>query len=79
MATMRANGAYAALVSGGLTAFTARVARALGFRYEGMLRQALAGPSHRDDAWIAGLLPGDDRSPVAWPVLDGGLPPLVTP
>lgn len=58
---------------------SARVARALGFRYEGMLRQALAGPSHRDDAWIAGLLPGDDRTPVAWPVLDGGLPPLVTP
>jgi phosphoserine phosphatase len=31
VATMRANGAYAALVSGGFTAFTARVAAALGF------------------------------------------------
>ncbi|GGH28127.1 phosphoserine phosphatase [Cribrihabitans marinus] len=31
VATMRANGAYAALVSGGFTAFTARVARDLGF------------------------------------------------
>ena len=31
LATMRANGAYAALVSGGLTAFTTRVAEALGF------------------------------------------------
>jgi phosphoserine phosphatase len=29
--TMKANGAYAALVSGGFTAFTARVAAALGF------------------------------------------------
>lgn len=31
LATMKANGAYAALVSGGFTAFTARVAAALGF------------------------------------------------
>ncbi len=31
LATMRANGAYAALVSGGFTAFTAKVAEALGF------------------------------------------------
>lgn len=31
VATMRAHGAYAALVSGGFTAFTARVAAALGF------------------------------------------------
>ncbi|WP_050606121.1 phosphoserine phosphatase SerB [Ruegeria sp. 6PALISEP08] len=31
LATMRANGAYAALVSGGFTAFTARVAEMLGF------------------------------------------------
>lgn len=31
VATMRANGAYAALVSGGFTAFTARVAEVLGF------------------------------------------------
>jgi len=31
VATMRANGAYAALVSGGFTAFTARVAAQLGF------------------------------------------------
>ena len=58
---------------------SARTARALGFRYEGTLRQALAGPLQRDDAWIAGLLPGDDRTPVAWPVLDRGLPPIPTP
>ncbi|WP_372602952.1 phosphoserine phosphatase SerB [Actibacterium sp.] len=31
LATMKANGAYAALVSGGFTAFTARVAHTLGF------------------------------------------------
>jgi phosphoserine phosphatase len=31
LATMKANGAYAALVSGGFTAFTAKVAEALGF------------------------------------------------
>ena len=31
VSTMKANGAYAALVSGGFTAFTARVAAALGF------------------------------------------------
>ncbi len=31
LATMKANGAYAALVSGGFTAFTSHVARALGF------------------------------------------------
>ncbi|TNF22320.1 MAG: phosphoserine phosphatase SerB [Rhodobacteraceae bacterium] len=31
LATMKANGAYCALVSGGFTAFTARVAEALGF------------------------------------------------
>ncbi len=31
LATMKANGAYAALVSGGFTAFTAKVAATLGF------------------------------------------------
>jgi phosphoserine phosphatase len=31
LATMKANGAYAALVSGGFTAFTASVAKSLGF------------------------------------------------
>lgn len=49
---------------------SARAARALGFRYEGMLRQALTSPRGRDDGWIAGLLATDDRTPVAWPVLD---------
>ncbi|MGM1017534.1 MAG: GNAT family N-acetyltransferase [Actinomycetota bacterium] len=49
---------------------SARAARALGFRYEGTLRQALAGQRGRDDAWIAGLLRDDDRAPVVWTVLE---------
>lgn len=48
---------------------SARAARALGFRYEGLQRQGLAGPRGRDDGWTAGLLATDDRSPVEWPVL----------
>lgn len=48
---------------------SARAARALGFRYEGMLRHGLAQPRGRTDGWIAGLLPGDDRTPQPWPVL----------
>lgn len=48
---------------------SARAARALGFRYEGLQRQALTSPRGRDDGWLAGLLATDDRAPVAWPVL----------
>lgn len=50
-------------------AASARAARALGFRYEGMMRQALTSPRGRDDGWVAGLLSTDDRTPVAWPEL----------
>lgn len=49
---------------------SARAGRALGFRYEGLLRQALTSPRGRDDGWIAGLLRADDRMPQPWPVLD---------
>ncbi|KAA9111288.1 GNAT family N-acetyltransferase [Microbacterium rhizomatis] len=49
---------------------SARAGRALGFRYEGLLRQALLSPTARHDGWIAGLLPGDDRTPQPWPVLE---------
>lgn len=49
---------------------SARSARALGFRYEGLQRQALTSPRGRDDGWMAGLLATDDRTPVDWPVLD---------
>lgn len=49
---------------------SARAARALGFRFEGVLRQALVSPRTRDDGWIAGLLPIDDRAPQHWPVLE---------
>ena len=48
---------------------SARVARSLGFRYEGLLRRAHVNSLGRSDAWIGGLLRGDDRTPVPWPVL----------
>lgn len=48
---------------------SARTARALGFQYEGLQRQALTSPRGRDDGWVAGLLRTDDRTPVAWSVL----------
>lgn len=48
---------------------SARTARALGFRYEGLWRQALTSPRGRDDGWVAGLLPADDRAPVEWSIL----------
>jgi RimJ/RimL family protein N-acetyltransferase len=48
---------------------SARTARALGFRYEGLWRQALTSPRGRDDGWVAGLLPTDDRTPVGWSIL----------
>lgn len=48
---------------------SARTARSLGFRYEGLLRQGHASPRGRADAWIAGMLRTDDRSRVPWPVL----------
>lgn len=48
---------------------SARVAQALGFQYEGTMRQALSNSFGRDDAWLAGLLPADDRTPQRWAVL----------
>jgi RimJ/RimL family protein N-acetyltransferase len=48
---------------------SAKVARLLGFRYEGLLRQAHSNALGRADLWIGGLLRGDDRTPVAWPTL----------
>ncbi|MGF3055882.1 GNAT family N-acetyltransferase [Microbacterium sp. YY-01] len=48
---------------------SARSARALGFRYEGTLRQGLVSHRGRDDGWAASLLPSDDRVPADWPVL----------
>ncbi|MDO8382732.1 MAG: GNAT family protein [Microbacterium sp.] len=49
---------------------SARAARALGFRYEGLLRQGLSDVRGRHDGWVAGLLASDDRTPQPWPVLD---------
>jgi RimJ/RimL family protein N-acetyltransferase len=48
---------------------SARAGRALGFRYEGTLRQALTNSQGRSDAWVAGLLATDDRAPRPWPPL----------
>lgn len=48
---------------------SARVAQALGFRHEGMLRLALRNSLGRSDAWVAGLLRDDDRTPTPWSVL----------
>ena len=49
---------------------SAKAARALGFRSEGLLRRALANAKYRDDGWIAALLKTDDRMPRPWPVLE---------
>ncbi|MFS0852689.1 GNAT family N-acetyltransferase [Microbacterium sp. 179-I 3D4 NHS] len=48
---------------------SARAARALGFRYEGLQRQVLVSPRGRDDGWVGGLLATDDRVPQGWPIL----------
>jgi RimJ/RimL family protein N-acetyltransferase len=48
---------------------SARIARTLGFRYEGVLRRALSNSFGRDDGWVAGLLNTDDRMPQPWPPL----------
>lgn len=48
---------------------SARVARSLGFRYEGLLRRAHLNSLGRADLWIGGLLRDDDRTPAPWPVL----------
>lgn len=47
---------------------SARVARSLGFRYEGLLRQAHCNSLGRADLWIGGLLRDDDPQPVSWPI-----------
>ncbi len=46
---------------------SARTARAVGFRYEGMLRLGLSDLRGRHDGWVAGVLASDDRSPQPWP------------
>ncbi|WOF23771.1 GNAT family N-acetyltransferase [Microbacterium betulae] len=50
---------------------SARLARSLGFRYEGTRRRGIRTAGRREDAWLAGLVASDDRAPVGWPVLDG--------
>ncbi|OUE30414.1 putative ribosomal N-acetyltransferase YdaF [Clavibacter michiganensis] len=48
---------------------SAAVARALGFRFEGIARLGAMGRDGREDDWLAGLLATDDRTPPPWPVL----------
>ncbi len=48
---------------------SARAARTLGFRYEGLLRAGLAGKEGRVDGWVAGLLRTDDRTPQPWSII----------
>ncbi|PPF53302.1 GNAT family N-acetyltransferase [Clavibacter michiganensis] len=48
---------------------SAAVARALGFRFEGISRLGAMGREGREDDWLAGLLATDDRTPPPWPVL----------
>ena len=47
---------------------SARIARRLGFRYEGLLRRAHVNSLGRADLWIGGLLRHDDRTPQDWPL-----------
>ncbi len=49
---------------------SARTARTLGFRYEGLLRRGLVGNRGREDGWMAALLAADERIPQDWSVLD---------
>lgn len=49
---------------------SARVARKLGFRFEGIARLAAVGRDGLEDDWGAGLLAADDRAEQCWPVLD---------
>jgi len=48
---------------------SARVARSLGFRYEGLLRQAHVNSLGRSDLWVGGLLRTDRRDRQPWPVI----------
>ena len=48
---------------------SARVARRLGFQFEGALRLGAMGRTGREDDWIAGILAGDARTPTAWVIL----------
>jgi RimJ/RimL family protein N-acetyltransferase len=48
---------------------SAAVARALGFRLEGVARLGALGRAGREDDWLAGLLATDDRAAPPWPVL----------
>jgi len=48
---------------------SARVARRLGFHFEGVLRLGVMGRLAREDDWVAGILVTDSRSPRPWSIL----------
>ncbi len=49
---------------------SAKVARAVGIRYEGLMRGAFLHGDYRDDGWVGGILRADDRTPTEWTVLE---------
>ena len=48
---------------------SARVARRVGFHFEGTLRLGAVGRNGREDDWIAGILVGDGEKSPAWSIL----------
>lgn len=48
---------------------SARVARRVGFQFEGTLRRGALGRLAREDDWVAGILADDARTPQPWAIL----------
>ncbi|MBC7760316.1 MAG: GNAT family N-acetyltransferase, partial [Candidatus Saccharibacteria bacterium] len=48
---------------------SARVARRVGFHFEGTLRLGAMGRNAREDDWVAGILVGDRDKPPVWAIL----------
>ena len=48
---------------------SARVARRVGFQFEGTLRLGVMGRQIREDDWVAGMLSTDARRPTGWAIL----------
>lgn len=48
---------------------SARVARRVGFQFEGTLRLGAMGRLAREDDWVAGILAEDARIPTPWAIL----------
>ena len=48
---------------------SARVARRVGFQFEGTLRLGVMGRQTREDDWVTGILSSDARRPTSWAIL----------